>query len=180
MTHTIPVLDDECGALISDHPHPRPALRQVTAGLAALGLIGNGIGVIGLTALGAIYNLPLLPLAAVFLLMLCPPLVLLTTLHPHVTVYENGLWVRPLLWRGCWITWNTILSVEDHTLIQRGTTKAHQMEHFGQIIVVQTGLSWPFLAVGIMAGLGRVRAFGISTHGHSDYETLRSAILARI
>jgi len=104
------------------------------------------------------------------------PLLLLTVLHPHVTVYERGLWIKPLLWPGCWIAWDGIARVADHTLIRRGKTREHEKEHFGQLIVVDHGLPPVFLVVGIMAGLGWARAFGISTHSHADYNALRSAI----
>lgn len=170
----------ERGALVSDHPHPRPALRQITAGLAALGLAGNVFGVIGLLVLGAGYGLPMLALMAFFLAMLFPPLLLLTVLHPRITVYDNGLWIKPLLWHGCWVPWGAVVRVADHTLIQRGKTKERQTEHFGQLIVTSGGLTWPFLVVGIMGGLGRVRAFGISTHGHIEYHQLRDSILRHV
>lgn len=166
----------ERGALISDHPRPRPALRGLTAILVTAGLIGEVAGVIGLLALSVIIGLPLLPLMAFFLAMLCPPLVLLAVLHPRVTVYENGLWIKPLIGRGSWVTWDAVTRIADHTLIQRGVMKERQQEHFGQLIVVNSGLAWPYLVVGIMGGLGRVRAFGISTHGQRDYEGLHRTI----
>jgi hypothetical protein len=168
--------DDPRGAPISDHPHPRPILRWITALLAALGLAGDILGVAGLLALSIGYRLPLLALMALFLATLLFPLLLLTVLHPRVTVFERGLWVRPLLWPGCWIAWDGIARMDDHTLIRRGKTKEREKEHFGQLIVVDHGLSPVFLVVGIMAGLGWVRAFGISTHSHVDYNTLRNAI----
>ena len=168
--------DESRGALISEHSHPRPILRWITAPLAALGLAGDILGVAGLLALGIGYRLPLLALMAFFLATLLFPLLLLTVLHPRVFVYERGLWIKPLLWPGCWIAWDGIARIADHTLIRRGKTKEREKEHFGQLIVVDQGLSPVFLVVGIMAGLGRVRAFGISTHSHMDYNTLRNAI----
>jgi hypothetical protein len=174
-TQTHP-LDDTRGALISDHPHPRSFLRRITALLAALGLAGDILGVAGLLALGIGYRLPLLPVMAFFLATLLVPLLLLTVLHPRVTVYERGLWIKPLLWPGCWIAWEDIARMADHTLIRRGKTKEREKEHFGQLIVVDQGLPPVFLVVGIMAGLGWVRAFGISTHSHVDYNALRGVI----
>jgi hypothetical protein len=160
------------GELISDHPSPRPWQRGLTAILVVVGLAGILVAVTGALALSLIYGLPLLPLMAVFLLALVPPLLLPTVLHPRVTVYERGLWIKPVLWSGCWVAWEDIARLTDHTLIRRGTTKRGQIEHFGRLIVVDRGLSLPFLMVGIMAGLGRVRAFGISTLGQRDYEPL--------
>jgi hypothetical protein len=170
------MIDDERGALISDHPHPRPALRGLTAILVMAGLFGDVAGVIGLLVMSVILRMPLLPLVAFFLATLCVPLILLAVLHPRVTVYERGLWIRPLIGRGSWVPWDAISRIAPHTLIQRGVTKEHQREHFGQLIVVEHGLAWPFLMVGVMAGLGRVRVFGISTHGQQDYATLHRTI----
>lgn len=165
------------GERLSDHPHPRPFLRRLTALLLALGIAGAVAGVVGLVALGVGYGLPLLPLGAIFLAALIVPLVQLTALHPRVTVYEGGLWVKPLLWRGCWVAWDAIDRLETHTLIRRGTTKAGQREFKGELVVVRRGLSWPFASVGFMAGLGwRTRAFGIAAHSHVDYARLRRAI----
>jgi len=170
----------ERGALISEHPALHRWRRGLTAILVRLGLAGILIAVIGLLALSLIYGLPLLPVMALFLLALIPPLLLPTVLHPTVTVYETGLWITPLLWSGCWIEWADITRIADHTLIRRGTTKRGQTEHFGRLIVVDRGLSRPFLVVGIMAGLGRARAFGISTLGQQDYERLLKLIEQKI
>jgi hypothetical protein len=164
------------GALLSDHPHPRPALRQIMAGLVALGLIGDVFGVIGLLVLGIGYQLPLLPLIGFFLATLAAPLLLLTVLHPRITVYESGLWIKPLLWPGRWIAWDAVSRIEDHTLIRRGKQTNWAKEHEGQLIVVDHGLPRVYVIVGLMAGLGRVRAFGISTYSHTDYKTLLGAI----
>jgi hypothetical protein len=167
----------ERGALVSDHPYPRPLLRRITAVLVALGLFGIVFGVIGLLVLAVALALPLLPLMAVFLAGMALPLVQLAVLHPHITVYERGLWLQPLLGRRVWVPWEHVVDVTDHTLIRRGTRKEREKEHFGQLIVVDRGLPWPFAVVGGMAGLGfRTRAFGISTYSHTDYNKLRSAI----
>jgi len=75
------------GARLSDHAHPRPVLRRITGWLVAAGLVGIGFGIVGLLALGIGYGLPLMPLAAFFLATLAVPLLLLSVLHPHITVY---------------------------------------------------------------------------------------------
>ncbi len=167
------------GARLAEHGYPHPALRPIMAGLIVFGLAGIAVSVIGLLALAIIYALPLLPLMAFFLATLAMPLLLLSVLHPHITVHEHGLWLKPLVWRGVWVPWEAIARIEDHTLIQRGKSKDRQREHFGQLIVVDAGLPGVYLVVGLMAGLGRVRAFGISTHGHTDYTALRNTIQRR-
>lgn len=164
------------GVPLSDHPYPRRAWRQLTGVLVAAGLAGIVFGVIGLLALGIGYGLPLLPLMAIFLAALAVPLLLLTVQHPRVTVYEDGLWLQPLVWRGHWVPWAAIASIEDHTLIRRGQARDRDTEHFGQLIVVEGALPPLSAIVGMMAGLGRVRAFGISTHSHADYPRLLNAI----
>ncbi len=181
MTDSPLVPDPARGALLSDHPHPHPWQRALIGGLVAAGLAGEVFGVIGLLVLAIGFKLPLMAIMIPFLLTLIPPLLMLSTLHPRVTLYEAGLWVQPLVWRGCWIPWEAVTRIEDHTLIRRGKTKDRQREHFGQLIVVEHGLTWPFAAVGLMAGLGwRIRAFGISTVAHVDYERLKSEILRAV
>lgn len=166
-----------CGALISDHPHPRPLLRRLTALALAAGIGGAVLGIAGLLMLGVGYGLPLLLLSVPFLAALLVPLLQLAVMHPQVTVYEGGLWLRPMLGRAIWLAWDDIARLADHTLIRRGQPRPRDREHFGQLVVVERGLPPVFLTVGWMAGLGwRVRAFGISTHSHTDYETLRQAI----
>lgn len=165
----------ERGALISDHAHPNALIRRLTAIAAAAGLIGAAGAVVGLLALAVIHGLPLLALMAVFLVAMCAPLPLLIVLHPRVTVYEHGLWLRPALGRGVWVPWSAVRGLADHTLIRRGTTRRGQRELTGQLVIVD-GLPRVFLVVGMMAGLGRRRAFGIASHSHRDYPALLNAI----
>jgi len=80
------------------------------------------------------------------------------------------------VWRGTWVPWAAIASIEDHTLIRRGQQRDRDTEHFGQIIVVDGALPPLYAIVGMMAGLGRARAFGISTYSHTDYPRLLNAI----
>jgi len=74
-------------------------MRRITGALIALGIGGALVGITGLLVLGIGYGLPLLPLSAVFLAAMLVPLIQLAALHPRVTVYERGLWVKPMLWR---------------------------------------------------------------------------------
>lgn len=177
MPNHIPPPPTERGALLSEHVHPRPRVRRLTEKLLALGLGGAVFGAFGLLAVGVAYRMPLLLLALPFFVALSVPLVQLAVMHPHIRVYERGLWLKPLLWPPSWVDWDAIVSVEKHTLIRHGVQKTGQREHFGQLIVVQEGLPWPYRAVAGMAGLGwRTYAFGISTYGHTDYKTLLNAI----
>lgn len=168
--------DTERGAWVADHPYPRPALRRLTGLVVTAGLAAAAFGVIGLVVVGVALGLPLLPVMALFLAVLIVPLLLLTVLHPAITVYERGLWLQPLVWRGVWLPWEAITRLEDHTLIRRGKEKDRHVEHFGKLIVVDDGLPRVYVVVGIMAGLGTARAFGISTLGHADYKALLNAI----
>ena len=174
--HT-PTASDERGALLSEHTHPRPRVRRLTAWLLALGLGGTVFGTVGLLALGIIFRMPLLLLATPFFVVLSVPLVQLAVMHPRIRVYERGLWLDPLLGPPSWVDWGAIVSVEKHTLIRRGVQKTGQREHFGQLIVVRDELPWPYRVVAGMAGLGWDKhAFGISTYGHTDYKALLNAI----
>lgn len=177
----IPIAESELmtGAMLSEHPHPRPALRRVTGWLVGAGLAGIGFGVAGLLALAIGYRLLLLPLAAVFLATLAAPLLLLSVLHPHVTVYERGLWLKPLLWPASWVPWDALTGLHDHTLIQRSSRTRWERAREGHLITVAGALPPVYLVVGWMAGLGNKRAFGIASHSHTGYSALRSAIRQR-
>jgi len=164
------------GQMLSDHAHPRPALRQVTGWLVAAGLLGIAVGVAGLLALGIGYRLPLLPLAAIFLVTLAAPLLLLSVLHPQITVYERGLWLQPLIWRGSWVPWDALAGLHDHTLIQRGKRARWDQAREGHLITVAGALPAVYAVVGWMAGLGNRRAFGIASHSHREYAALRRVI----
>ena len=175
--HPSPDSHPERGAQLSAHPYPVPLLRRVTAWLAGAGLLGVALGVVGLVVFGVWHGLPLLPFAAIFLLVMGMPLLQLTVMHPQITAYERGLWLQPLLWRGSWVAWDAIAALNDHTLIRRAINKRGQVEREGQLVVVKRGLPWMYAVVGGMAGLGwRTRAFGIATHAHRDYKTLLNAI----
>jgi hypothetical protein len=109
--------------------------------------------------------------------VLTVPLLQLTVLHPHVVVYERGLWLKPLLWSACWVPWDAVSRVEDHTLIHRGQRTTREKPQDGRLIVVETGLPRLSSLVGGLAGLGwGTRAFGIATSNHADYPTLLNAI----
>lgn len=164
------------GARRSEHAHPRPALRRITGWAVGAGLIGIALGVGGLLALGIGYRLPLMPLAAIFLALLAVPLLLLSVLHPHVTVYERGLWIKPLLWRGSWVPWEAITGLHEHTLIQREKRTRWDRAREGRIITVDQALPPVYAVVGVMAGLGWARGFGIASHSHQDYAGLLSAV----
>lgn len=169
--------DPERGARLSQHPHPSPLLRRVTAITVALGLAGLAFGVVGLIVVGVWQGLPLLPLMAPFLAVMALPLLQLAVMHPTITVYERGLWLQPVLGPGAWVRWDAVIDVADHTLIHRALNKRGERERDGRLIVVERGLPGVYRVVGGMAGLGwRTRAFGIATHAHVDYKTLLNAI----
>ncbi len=145
--------------------------------MVAVGLAGLVFGVAGLVVVGLLHGLPLLVLMAPFLAVLALPLVQLAVMHPAITVYERGLWVQPLLWRGAWIAWDAVIDVTDHTLIRRAVNKRGDLERDGRLIVVERDLPGVYRVVGGMAGLGwGTRAFGIATHAHVGYKTLLNAI----
>ncbi len=171
---------ERTGARLSEHAHPRPALRRVTGWLVAAGLIGIVVGVIGLLVLAIGYRLLLLALAAIFLAALAVPLLQLSALHPAITVYERGLWLKPLVWQGSWVPWDALTGLHDHTLIQRGKRTRWDTSREGHLITVTGALPVVYAVVGWMAGLGSRRAFGIAAHSHTDYAALLSAIKRHI
>ena len=166
----------ERGVRIAEHPAPYPARRRIAGWLAATGLILIAAGSLALLTGGIVWLLPLVALMGLILGGLSLPLLLATVLHPAITVYERGLWLQPLIWRGTWVPWDAITAIEPHTLIRRGEAARFAPAYEGDLIVVDGALPRVYAVVGVMAGLGRQRAFGIASHGQVEYPRLAATI----
>ncbi len=173
-------------SIFSNHPHPHPLLRRVVGWIALAGIIGIVFGAIGLLIIGLIYGLPLMVLMIPFLLGMMIPLIILTAIHPEITVQDEGVHIKPLIWKSRLVAWEQLTALADHSLMKPPPPSRQQKLTGrpvvkGQMILVEKGaLGWPFRVVGFAAGHGTTPVFAISSKTHRDYDQLYQALKRRI
>ncbi|MCQ3930978.1 MAG: hypothetical protein DPW16_11010 [Chloroflexi bacterium] len=173
-------------SILSNHPHPHPVLRRMVGWLALAGMIGILFGAVGLLIAGLTYGLSLMILMIPFLLGMIFPLIILTALHPQITLQEEGVQIKPLVWKTRLVSWEQLTGLTDHSLMkpppparQQNLTKRPVTK--GQMILVEKGaLGWPFRIVGFAAGHGTTPVFAISSKTHRDYDQLLQTLKRRI
>lgn len=167
---------------ISNHPHVYPSRRKI-AGLFARLIMGFSLfAVVGFMLVAVFTRLPLFVLGIPFVLGLNIPMLLLTSLHPSVSVLEDGLMVEPLVWRGQFLAWSDIAYITNHHLLpppapERQILKSNRPPQEGLMVVAVSGkMAWHYRFVGLMAGEGLMPVFGVTNHTHEDYNTLRDTL----
>lgn len=165
-------------SILSNHPHSNPWLRRLVGWLALAGIIGILFGAVGLLILGLTYGLLLMLLMIPFLLGMIMPLVILTALHPDIAIHDEGVLVKPLIWKSHLVTWNQLTALAEHALMkppppERQRKLTRQKLADGYMVVVEKGaLGWPFRVVGFAAGHGTSPVFAISNKAQQEYDTL--------
>lgn len=163
---------------ISTHPHPQPRRQRLVEIIAALALLGVIIGTLGLLIIGIAYKLILMLLMIPFLLGLSASLLLLTSLHPQITVEEEGLWLKPLVFRRSFVQWQDLRLVK-HTLISPpppSKFKTREAQEGEMLQVPPSKLPKHYCIVGLIAGYGFTPIFAISNRTHLDYKILRDTL----
>lgn len=167
---------------ISNHPHPNASTQRVVGCFAGLGIIFSGVGSLGLLIAGIAFGLPLLVIMIPFLIGLSLPLFQLTSLHPTITVEENGLRLNPLVFPSSFVAWDDLAEIREHTLIKPPAPSKIQKytkrePHQGEMILAKIGkLPFHYRIVGLMSGQGFKPTFAISNRTHIEYKILRSEI----
>jgi hypothetical protein len=153
-----------------------------------------GSGLIALTAaifLQGILAVILGPLflgTAFFSALLLIPLLIETVLHPHLTVQDAGLYLKPQVWRRVdFVRWEDITALVPHPLIYNDVAMGRTLRgknyrpREGVVIVLRhTSSILPFYRlIGSLAGRGLSPAFAISTTTQPDYTALLAAIEAK-
>jgi hypothetical protein len=152
-----------------------------------LGLFGAAIGSVGLLVVSLAYGLPLMALMIPFLIGLCGPLLVLTSLHPGIVVEQDGLRLTPLVWKSSFVRWADLERLTEHTLLkppppQRRSAGKRRVEiQSGVMIIARRGaLPWHYRIVGLMAGSGFRPTFAIASHAHVGYEALYKELQRRM
>jgi hypothetical protein len=172
---------------ISSHPRLNPGRQRFAGCMARLGLLGAGLGVVGLLAVGIGYGLPLLILMIPFLIGLSVPLLTLTSLHPAITIEDGGLRLTPLVWKSSFVGWQDVERLTTHTLLKPAPPERYQRRrkgaavHSGHMLVARRGaLPWHYCVVGVMAGFGWRPVFAVSNQTHTEYEKLHRELRQRL
>jgi hypothetical protein len=171
---------------ISHHPYPRPIIRRLARTSAVLGLVLIAFGIAAqlLLAVLAAQLRPLLIGTILFSLILTIPFWLQTVLHPEVSVTNDGLVLRPLLWPPQPVAWAQVRAVVPHPLLyedvltkRRLHGKGYQPRQ-GLVIVLSADapVRWQYRLVGGLSGCGLRRAFAISSTTHRDYAQLVATV----
>jgi hypothetical protein len=173
--------------ILSVHDHPQKWRRRLSELLTIVAL--SAVAIISLTQLLlAITVSPLFVGTAVFTVILALPLLLQSVLHPEITVVEAGLYLRPLLWRQDYITWDRISGLSEHPLLYQDPVMERKLHgknvklRQGHLVVLDRDASalWLYRILGGIAGLRWRPAFAISSSTHRDYERLVELITERI
>lgn len=164
---------------MTKHNHPRPYLRRAATRLIAVGLIGALIGIIAQMILGMILA-PLFFGTAFFTAVLMIPLLMQSVLYPEITVLEEGLRLKPMLWEAATLPWSAIREIVPHPLIYNDEVVGQHLHgkkyrpREGVIVIIRRvpGLSPLYLLVGMIAEQWGMHAFAISSTTHTEYQKL--------
>jgi hypothetical protein len=151
-------------------------LTLVMWGCAALlGLIGAG-------------GYPLMSLAAVFLALLALPVLQNTARSPDIVLREDGLLLRPAVWRERLVPWADIAAVKDDPSLppegaevyrRRAVGKAKYRPAAGRLLVLKR-MPPQYRLAGFFAGEGLHAVISVNTRSHPDYDRLMAAIEKRV
>lgn len=173
--------------IISIHRHPRPLVRAFTRFAVAMGL-SAALLVFLLQIVMAFTVGSLFIGTAIFTVLLTIPLMLLSVLHPEVTITTTGVRLRPLLWQAQTVPWNMLSTLTDHPLIYEDPVinrhlygKRHRGRE-GKVIVMcrDAHVMWQYRLLGLVSGAGWTPAFGISSTTHTDYDQLLQTLMSRL
>lgn len=172
------------------HRHPRPRVRRFTARLIAIGLTTAGLAALAQVALAVLFGSAgvLFLGTAILTLILACPLVMLSALHPAITVGTNGLLVSPMLWRTCFVSWSALARMEQHPLFWNNDATGRLLHGRGYrpregalvLVHADAGLPPQFRLVSLLTGGPALPAFAISSTTHTRYPELAGALRDRI
>jgi hypothetical protein len=169
---------------LSIHGHPRPKLYHFGGRLVRIGIIALIVTIglqIWLAFIWGVFG-RLFFGTALFSAVLLLPLLLFTVLHPTISLYPDGLSLKPLLGRTSFLAWSQIGGWARHPLVFNNLASGRLMHgqsykpRLGVILSVGDGLPVLYRLVGLFAGLGWQPAFALSSTSHRSYQQLVEAI----
>lgn len=171
----------------SHHHHPKRRLNTAIQ-YGALFITGLLTMAAPLLVLLAIFGPPggsALVLAAILTLMLAAPVLMLTAYTPAVTVSEEAITLRPVIWRERVIPWAQVTAVKVYPLLPSQYEEVTRRVAVGRqnyrpadgVMLVIPGLPLQYHIVGFFAGERGKSAIALTNRAHTDYDTLLQAVL---
>lgn len=171
---------------VSTHTHPNPRKDRL-AQYGALGLVVLMLlcvpALVLLTLLGAPGGL--FVLAALVILALTPPVLMLTAASPAVTLDDDGVTLHPLIWRERHIPWDAVAAVKTYPLLPPESAEVNRRLFVGRrnysvpegIMLVVPSLPPQYRIAGFFAGEAGRGVVALTNRTHTDYPNLRRAVV---
>jgi hypothetical protein len=156
-------------------------LAHHLAGVLMLALvIGMPFQIFLAAALGA----PLFLLTAPISLLLLLPLAMYTSATPEITLTDQGLQIRPVLWRLQQVRWDQVSEVKDYTLLPDQDAEVTRRYAVGRknykpaegLMLVIPSLPLQYRATGFFAGEGFKPVIAVTNRSHTNYRYLAEQV----
>lgn len=168
------------------HKHPKPTIDRLSQIVSLVG------AVLLLAAIPILAVLVLLGAPGGFLLALpllvglSLPLLMRTAVSPTITVTEEGLALKPLIWRERVVAWDAITSVQvfpllpsvDEEVTRRVAVGRLNYRPAGGLMLVIPGLPPQYRIAGFFAGVASQPIIALTNRAHAEYDTLVEAVLS--
>jgi hypothetical protein len=170
----------------STHLHPNPLLDRVTqygaVALVLVMLVATPLQ-IALALLGGPGGL--FVFTGVATLLLTPPVLLLTTATPRVTVSPDGITIQPLVWKEQYLRWDAVLAVKDYPLLPPSDSEIGRKALAGRRryraaegkMLVIPGLPVQYRVTGYFAGEGFTGVIALTSRTHQEYDKLIKKVM---
>lgn len=120
-------------------------------------------------------------------LLIALPLLFLSAATPPVTVSEQGLTLRPILWKPHFIAWDDIQAVKPYPILPSPDAEVFRRALVGRkkyrpaegIMLIVPKLPFPYRAVGFFAGEGGQPVVAFTNRTHTHYDALARHITRR-
>ncbi|MDX1991092.1 MAG: hypothetical protein SF029_01800 [bacterium] len=173
----------------STHIHPKPALNrmiQIGAMIAVVLLVIAAPLQVALLLIGA-------PgcgfiLSAFLTLLLALPVLMLTAVAPGVTVSDEGITLKPTVWKERFVRWEDVQAVKPFPLLPSPESETNRKAVVGRrnyrpaegIMLVIPGLPPQYRIAGFFAGERAQPIIALTSRAHSDYDKLVKVVESHV
>jgi hypothetical protein len=167
------------------HPHPAAQRWQQRAAFALTVVLL--LAALACAGLALAFGLPLMILAAVFLVGLGMAALLPTVSAPAVTIADEALTVQPLLWRETRARWADV-RLREYTMLPPAGAEVGRKALVGRgryrpaegVLLIVPGLPAVFRVHGFFAGVGFMPAIALTNRTHAQYDRLLREVKTRL